>query len=87
MTSTDRPIDAVLPAIEELDAALLKNNTTEFSPSLVEDTAATIAAEHNIPVDDLLEHFTLFLVLSTPEPNDNQEFYQQLLTYLTTHHT
>lgn len=86
MPKTDRPIDDVLPAIEALDAALLQNNDQDFSPSLVEDTAADIAAEHNLPTDELLEHFTLFVVISTPEPEDNKQYHQQLLNYLTTHH-
>lgn len=86
MTIEDATIEDVLPAVEELDEALLNNPDTPFSPSVVEDTAATIAANHAITQTELLEQFTLFVILSARDPDTNEQFYQQLKHYLTTHH-
>lgn len=87
MPPIDHQIDEIIPAVEALDAALLQSPPHKFTPETVHETAAEIATEHNIPTDELLKHFTLFLVISTPTQEDNTEFYNNLVEYLTTHYS
>lgn len=76
----EKSIDDVLPALEELDQQVETHKDNLTDPEQIHTLAENIADTHNITTDELLDHYTLTLILTS---NDDESHIQELKTYLT----